>query len=79
MEYGPVCDSLVYHQACQEGHFLGHVLVEQVQVFYLDFVQMIFVCSCCIIVIEVKVVLDKLKSVPRHCLCKYRSPKNSSR
>ena len=23
MEYGPVCDSLVFHQACQGGHFLG--------------------------------------------------------
>ena len=23
MEYGPVCDSLVFHQACQGGHFFG--------------------------------------------------------
>ena len=23
MEYEPVCDSLVFHQACQGGHFLG--------------------------------------------------------
>ena len=28
VEYGPVCDSLVFHQACQGGHFLGHVMVE---------------------------------------------------
>ena len=28
VEYGPVCDSLVFHQACQGGNFLGHVLVE---------------------------------------------------
>ena len=25
VEYGPVCDSLVFHQACQGGNFLGHV------------------------------------------------------
>ena len=23
MEYGPVCDSLVFHQACKVGHFWG--------------------------------------------------------
>ena len=23
VEYGPVCDSLVFHQACQGGSFLG--------------------------------------------------------
>ena len=23
MEYGPVCDSLVFHQACQGGSFFG--------------------------------------------------------
>ena len=23
MEYGPVCDSLFFHQACQGGNFLG--------------------------------------------------------
>ena len=23
VEYGPVCDSLVFHQVCQGGHFLG--------------------------------------------------------
>ena len=23
MEYGLVCDSLVFHQACQGGHFFG--------------------------------------------------------
>jgi len=23
VEYGPVCDSLVFHQACQEGSFFG--------------------------------------------------------
>jgi len=28
VEYGPVGDSLVFHQACQGGHFLGHSLVE---------------------------------------------------
>jgi len=28
LEYEPVGDSLVFHQACQGGHFLGHVLVE---------------------------------------------------
>ena len=32
--------------------------------FYSNFVQTIFVCSCCIIVIEVKVPVDKLKPVP---------------
>ena len=41
-------------------------------------VQTIFACSCCIIVTEVKVPLDKFKSVPRHCLLKYWSLKNSS-
>ena len=25
VEYGPVCDALVLHQACQGGHFLGRV------------------------------------------------------
>jgi len=28
VEYGPVCDSLVFHQACQWGHFLGHFLLD---------------------------------------------------
>ena len=28
VECGPVCDSLVFHQACQGGHFLGHILLE---------------------------------------------------
>ena len=27
MEYGPVCDSLVFHQACQGGHFFGACFV----------------------------------------------------
>ena len=28
VEYGPVCNSLVFHQPCQGAHFLGHILVE---------------------------------------------------